>query len=183
MYFSGDSFQPPFSFILENQRNKEKTLHRPTGCCNLRSSRMAVLSERFEKLHQPKADILVSRVHGAVTIPRWMSIVFVPIAHDSTLRERDELRIRTNELCISRCVETAQVVVDDLKDFDYIFADKLNDKRRDPDVRRIDDSLEMALANITVVMPRQETVDKLSLQSAQALRVDERRAVVDAAGY
>ena len=125
---------------------------------------MAVLGQRFEKIYQPKTDVLVSLVHAAAAIPRWMSIVFVPIAHDPTLCERDELRIRLNELFVRRCVETAQIVVDDMKDLDHIFADELDNEGRDPNVRPTNDALEMALASVARVMSREEAVNQLSLQ-------------------
>src|SRR5260370_25813809 len=133
---------------------------------------MDILGERFENLYQTKADVLISLVHGAGAIPRWMSIVFVPIARDPMPGERDELRIRLNELFERGCVETAQIVVDDVKDLDHIFADELDNERRNPNIRRTDDALKRRLASVARVMSGEEAVNQLSLHSGQFVTID-----------
>src|ERR1700685_571323 len=130
----------------------------------LRVRSYGVLGQRFEKIYQPKTEVLVSLIHGAAAIPRWMSIVFVPIAHDPMLGECDELRIRLNELFEHRRVETAQIVVDDLKYLDHIFADELDNERGNPNVGRTNDALKKRLASVARVMSGEEAVNQLSLQ-------------------
>jgi len=125
---------------------------------------MPILRERLEKSYQSKADALVSPVEGAAALPRWMSIVCAPIAHDPLLCECNKFRIRSNELFVRRCVETAQIVVDDLKDFDHIFADELDNERWNPNIRRTNDALKTRLASVARVMSGEEAVNQLSLQ-------------------
>jgi len=67
-----------------------------------------------------------------------------------------------------------------LEDFDHIFADKLNDKGRNPFVMGTENTCEMSFANETVVMSCQKAIKQFPLAGGQVCCIDESWVVIDA---
>jgi len=100
---------------------------------------------------------LEPRVVTQSRVPK--SVVAVPITGHAQPRETDEGRILRGKPEVAIIAQARDPRRDDLDDLHHILTDELQDERWDPNVDRIQKSLEIAFAYEAVVVPGIEGVE------------------------
>ena|SRR5580692_9379303 len=111
------------------------------------------------------------------------SVETIPITDNTLFSERQELWISQEEISIHAFIQMFEPSFHQLLYFNDILTQKLNDVCRHPWMGAADDLLKVVLANVAVMVPRQNAAEQVPLGPTQSARTNRSGVMVNASGY